>query len=63
MTTRRGTTSRAHARLNSTSNTGFDEAGTAVRGESFDVETLKRDFDASERENNRVCYDLAASAL
>ncbi|CAG7853771.1 SubName: Full=Putative uncharacterized protein {ECO:0000313/EMBL:ACT83731.1} [Serendipita indica DSM 11827] len=53
MTTRRATTVR-HNRLHSSSNAGVDEMGTAIRGESSDIESLMRDLDASERENIRL---------
>lgn len=57
MTTRRGMTTRGHNRLNSSSAaTGADETGALIeRGEgSAEIDTLRRDLEISERENNRV---------
>ncbi|CAG8581834.1 15377_t:CDS:2 [Acaulospora colombiana] len=55
MTTRRGTTTRGHNRLGS-STAGYDELGvvTERREGSTDLESLRRDLEASERENNRL---------
>jgi hypothetical protein len=60
MTTRRGPNTRGHSRLNSSvAAAGSDELGNlGDRGEGgADIETLRRDLDASERENSRVgCF-------
>lgn len=55
MTTRRGTTTRGHNRLGSSA-AGYDELGvvTERREGSTDIESLRRELEASERENNRV---------
>lgn len=57
MTTRRGPNTRGHSRLNSSAAVApSDELGNlGDRGEGgTDMETLRRDLDASERENSRV---------
>jgi hypothetical protein len=64
MTTRRGPNTRGHSRLNSSAAVaGGDEMGNLIeRGEGgTDVETLRRDLDALERENNRVGYFIDLS--
>lgn len=65
MTTRRGPNNRGHNRLNSSSAiTGSDEMGNlGDRGEGGnDIETLRRDLNALERENNRVGYSIDLSS-
>jgi len=58
MTTRRGMNARGHSRLNSSTAVPVtDELGNLNREEGLsEVEALRRDLDASERENNRVQY-------